>query len=112
MGINLFYDNANFVNSNNPFFIRGGNYNNGSNTGVFNFNNNNGNSNNNNNSFRMCLAIWYKIVRLYLFKDKYREHIPYKVYSFLYGKNINYKKYILVLAKFYFSFKNEYTFSF
>ena len=84
MGINLFYDNANFVNSNNPFFKRGGNYNNGSNAGVFNFNNNNGNANSN-NSFRMCLAIWYKIVRLYLFKDKYREHIPYKVYSFLYG---------------------------
>ena len=54
-------DNANFVNSNNPFFIRGGNYNNGTNAGVFNFNNNNGNSNSN-NSFRMCLAIWYKKV--------------------------------------------------
>ena len=91
MGINLFYDNANFVNSNNPFFKRGGNYNNGSNAGVFNFNNNNGNANSN-NSFRMCLAIWYKIVRLHLFKDKCREHIPYKVYSFLYGKNINHKK--------------------
>ena len=80
------------MNSNNPFFIRGGNRNNTStNAGVFNFNRNNGNSNSN-NGFRMCLAIWYKIVRLYLFKDKYRVQIPYKVYSFLYGKNINYKK--------------------
>ena len=42
--------------TNNPFFKRGGNYNNTSNAGVFNFNNNNGNSNSN-NGFRLVLAI-------------------------------------------------------
>ena len=44
------------TNSNNPFFKRGGNYNNGTNAGVFNFNNNNGNDNSN-NSFRPVLAV-------------------------------------------------------
>ena len=47
--------NCNFLNSSNPFFKRGGNYNNGSNAGVFNSNNNNGNGNNN-NSFRVVLG--------------------------------------------------------
>ena len=36
---------------------------------------------------------------LYLFNDKYIVLLPIKVYSFLYDKNINYKKYILVLVK-------------
>ena len=47
-------DNSNFVNSNNRWFQRGGNANNGSNAGLFNSNNNNGNSNNN-NGFRSVL---------------------------------------------------------
>ena len=42
--------------SSNPWFNRGGNYNNGTNAGVFNFNNTNGNSNSN-NSFRPVLAL-------------------------------------------------------
>ena len=40
-------DNANFVNSDNPWFIRGGNATNTTNAGVFNFNRNNGNANDN-----------------------------------------------------------------
>ena len=40
----MFFD-ANFVNSSNPWFKRGGNYNNTSNAGVFNFNNNTGDAN-------------------------------------------------------------------
>ena len=52
----LFYaDNANFVNSSNPWFKRGGNYNNTTNSGAFNFNNNNGGSNSN-NGFRLVLT--------------------------------------------------------
>ena len=52
--------NSNFVTSNNPFFKRGGNYNNGSNAGLFNFNNNDGGANEN-KSFRSVLwgALWY-----------------------------------------------------
>ena len=46
---------ANFPNTTNPFFNRGGNYNN-SNAGVFYFNNNNGNANSN-NSFRPVLVL-------------------------------------------------------
>ena len=49
-------DNANFVYSDYPFFVRGGNYINGTNAGVFSFNRNRGSSNSN-NSFRMCLAV-------------------------------------------------------
>jgi hypothetical protein len=41
-------DNANFVTSGNPWFIRGGNSNNGANAGVFAFNNANGDTNTNN----------------------------------------------------------------
>ena len=41
---------ANFPNSSNSWFMRGGNYNNGINAGVFNFNNNNGDRNNNNSA--------------------------------------------------------------
>ena len=48
-------DYSYFPNTSNPFFKRGGNYNNGTNAGVFYFNNNNGNSNSN-NSFRVVLA--------------------------------------------------------
>ena len=53
MGLNYY---SNFPNSNNPFFIRGGNYNNGSNAGLFNFNNNNGNAWDN-NSFRVVVPV-------------------------------------------------------
>ena len=49
-------DNASFVNSNYPFFIRGGRYSNTSFAGVFLYNRNSGNSNSN-NSFRVCLAV-------------------------------------------------------
>ena len=41
---------ANFPNSSNPWFNRGGNYGNGINAGVFNFNNSNGGDNNNNSA--------------------------------------------------------------
>ncbi len=44
-----------FVLSSNPWFERGGNYNNGSNAGLFYANNDNGNANNN-NAFRVALA--------------------------------------------------------
>ena len=49
-------NNSNFANASNPFLIRGGNYNNGSNTGMFNFNNTNGNVSGN-NGFRPVLAV-------------------------------------------------------
>ena len=52
LGIKLYY--SNFPYASNPFFIRGGNYNNGSNAGPFYFNNNNG-WGNNNYSFRVVL---------------------------------------------------------
>lgn len=52
LGIKLYY--SNFPYTGNPFFLRGGNYNNGSNAGPFYFNNNNGGGNNN-NSFRVVL---------------------------------------------------------
>lgn len=64
--------NSNFVNSDNPFFKRGGNYDN-SNAGSFYFNNNNGNSNNNNGSRVVCV-IWHKIIR-YGSSRIYIEHI-------------------------------------
>ena len=48
-------DSADFVNSNNPFFKRGGDCSSGSYAGVFNFSRDYGNANN--FSFRMCLAI-------------------------------------------------------
>lgn len=54
IGINFNLD-ANFANANNPWFIRGGNYNNDINSGVFNFNRTNGNANTN-NSFRPALV--------------------------------------------------------
>ena len=46
---------ANFVNNGNPWFRRGGNFNNGSASGVFAFNHDNGNANGN-ISFRSVLA--------------------------------------------------------
>ena len=52
----------NFVNATNPWFKRGGNYNNGANAGAWNFNNNNGNVNSN-NSFRSVARLqYYKIM--------------------------------------------------
>ena len=56
-------DNANFVNSSNPWFQRGGNWNNGTNAGVFNSNNNNGN-NNYNNGFRVALSAVSQYARM------------------------------------------------
>ena len=50
-------DDANFVSSDNPFFIRGGGYSNGSHAGVFYFIYNSGISNSSSVSFRMCLAV-------------------------------------------------------
>ncbi len=47
------------VNSWNPWFIRGGNHNNGASAGVFNFNNTNGNANGN-ISFRVVLRLQSK----------------------------------------------------
>ena len=54
---------ANFVNADNPWFKRGGNYNNGANAGTFNFNNNNGNANNN-NGFRSVLSFVTTIYKI------------------------------------------------
>jgi len=57
----------NFVNATNPWFKRGGNYNNGANAGAWNSNNNNGNANNN-NSFRSVARLqYYKIIRIIIF---------------------------------------------
>ena len=53
VGLNYY---SNFPDSNNPFFERGGNYNNGSDAGLFYFNNNNGNANSN-NSFRVVVPV-------------------------------------------------------
>ena len=50
-------DDANFVNSNAPFFARGGGSNNGSRAGVFYFSSSIGNAVSSNSSFRMCLAV-------------------------------------------------------
>ena len=44
---NWYGDYFNLVDASNPWFLRGGNYNDGSNAGSFNFSNNNGNANNN-----------------------------------------------------------------
>lgn len=60
-------DNANFVNSSNPWSIRGGNYNNTTNTGVFNFNRNTGEANIN-NSWRLAQSSKLFIPNI-LFKD-------------------------------------------
>ena len=53
MGLNCY---SNFPRTSNPFFIRGGNYNNETNAGVFYFNNDNGNDWNN-NSFRVVVPV-------------------------------------------------------
>ena len=53
MGLNCY---SNFPRTSNPFFIRGGNYNNETNAGVFYFNNNTGN-NNSNRSFRVVVPV-------------------------------------------------------
>ena len=47
---------ADFVNSEWPWFKRGGNWNNGTGAGAFNFNNDNGNANDN-NSWRSVLVV-------------------------------------------------------
>ena len=49
-------DYSYFPNTSNPFFNRGGNYNNETNAGVFYFNNNTGN-NNSNRSFRVVVPV-------------------------------------------------------
>ena len=51
----LYADNSNFVDSTNPWFNRGGNYNNGVLAGQFNFNRNTGGVNTN-IGFRLVLA--------------------------------------------------------
>ena len=53
VGLNYY---SNFPNTSNPFFNRGGNYNNETNAGVFYFNNDNGNDWNN-NSFRVGVPV-------------------------------------------------------
>lgn len=74
--------NANFVNHGNPWFIRGGNWNNGSDTGVFAFNNNNGHANSN-ISFRavlsdydMYLSLSYLCLRMQVKGVYHRGLIP------------------------------------
>ena len=53
VGLNYY---SNFPNTSNPFFNRGGNYNNETNAGVFYFNNDNGNDWNN-NTFRVVVPV-------------------------------------------------------
>ena len=53
VGLNYY---SNFPNTSNPFFDRGGGYNNDTNAGVFYFNNINGNTNNN-DSFRVVVPV-------------------------------------------------------
>ena len=53
--LTLYADNSNFVDSSNPWFNRGGNYDNGVLAGQFNFNRNTGGSNTNIGS-RLVLA--------------------------------------------------------
>ena len=48
--------------SSNGWFLRGGNYNNGTNAGAFYFNNNNGNANGNNGARAVLLLLDYNIV--------------------------------------------------
>ena len=55
MLFSLYADNSNFVDSTNPWFNRGGNYNNGVLAGQFNFNRNTGGTNTN-IGFRLALA--------------------------------------------------------
>ena len=54
LGIKLYYSNFPYLS--NPFFIRGGNFNNSSNAGLFYFNNANGGTNNN-YGFRPVLGV-------------------------------------------------------
>ena len=69
LGIRL--ENANFVESSNPWFKRGGNYNNGAFAGAFAFNRNTGGVNTN-NGFRVVLAYYYdkKVIKTNYFKVK------------------------------------------
>ena len=50
-------NDASFPNSDNSWFVRGGNYNNGVNAGLFYFNNNNGNANSNNSARAVVLGL-------------------------------------------------------
>ena len=63
-------DHSNFPYSNNPFFIRGGNYNNTTNAGLFYFNNNNGNSNSNNGFRPVLVALRYKERKIFFHLKK------------------------------------------
>ena len=69
IGIGL--ENANFVNSSNPWFKRSGNYNNSAGAGAFYFNNNTGGANTN-GGFRVVLAYYYdeKVMKINYFKVK------------------------------------------
>ena len=80
MGLNYY---SNFPNTNNPFFIRGGNYNNDTNAGVFYFNNNTGN-NNSNNSFRVVVPVLRYRGKLKMYKEKFSAYEKY-VYGHIVG---------------------------
>lgn len=69
---------SNFPNSNNPFFIRGGNYSNTTNAGVFYFNNSNGTANTN-NSFRVVVPVLRCYENL-----KQKRFSPTKIYLRIY----------------------------
>ena len=60
------------MNAENPWFKRGGNYNNGANAGAFNFDNDNGNANNN-NGFRSVVSfvttVYERNLQYLIFKD-------------------------------------------
>ena len=80
VGLNYY---SNFPNTNNPFFIRGGNYNNDTNAGVFYFNNNTGN-NNSNNSFRVVVPVLRYRGKLKMYKEKFSAYEKY-VYGHIVG---------------------------
>ena len=70
MGLNYY---SNFPYSTNQFFIRGGNYNNTSNAGLFYFNNNNGNANSNNGFRPVLVALRHKEKIKIIFSPKWHK---------------------------------------
>ena len=84
-GLNYY---SNFPNTSNPFFKRGGNYNNGTNAGVFYFNNNNGNSNSNNSFRPVLVALRYN--------EKFKRRI-FLLIKYVYGHILGSIKEVLFL---------------
>jgi len=85
------------VNSGNPWFNRGGNYNNGVLAGPFNFNNNTGGANGN-IGFRLVVALRLKLLglcltkeislRIYIIGVNLRNLVPIQVIELKFNKNV------------------------